>query len=343
MADQEMNASQEQKEIVTEANPVGAPSAENGKKKKSGKALPLILGSVGVGLVALIFGVALIFTGLTKSAYNAGEYKKAYENSALAFVMAKEDKMLVTQYYIERVLCREQGEYYKAAKFLEETDIPAETREKMFRRNPLLAMCFKGNIATYGELYAQDVDWVVLDVVEENGRARAFLLSKDVLGNSNGWKKEKSRITYYESSDLHSWCGFDFLNPFKMSLEDPSRLLEVTVSTADASDGSDSGPDFKAIAYAPSKEELQTYLTGDLEKYLKASGTATAEKSGVLCRGKENYAAYFTRNIGILSSTDQTWKASGVTLDGVITEEISVASLITGTRVCINVDLGPVE
>ena len=86
------------------------------------------------------------------------------------------------------------------------------------------------------------------------------------------------------------------------------------------------------------REELETYLKGDLEQYIIASATPAAKAKGLVSAGADRLTSYYLRNTGV-KEDDIQW-ASGVDKDGVFQEGFGSNS---GARVCINIDLGPTK
>jgi hypothetical protein len=219
----------------------------------------------------------------------------------------------------------------------------AEKKASILNENGNLALCFKGAIAKFGAYNtdndpkngAEPLEWIVLDVIKDKstGKARAFIMTKDVIDSPNGWNRFESESTSYAESNLHDWCEKDFYLTFSMQ-EDGlhEKILYMKVETEDASDGSDSGEAVAAHAYAPSKQDLEKYLVGDLAQYIAAEATATAKGKGV------RPATYYLRNCGI--KEDGVQRASGVNKEGEILEGMSISNSQTGVRVCMNVDLG---
>ncbi len=349
----------EAKEEVKEAAPAEEKKAEKKAEKKEKPAkkgagkMPVIIAAAGVLVVALVVVLLAVISGSgAVSAFNEGaaalknkaEYQEsftaAYSKSKLALFMPKAQKNQIAEQYILRVLC-ENNDFYTASKIMKKMD--DEQKAKLFKAEGSLALCFEGEIATFGKYNtdndpkngAEDLEWIVLDVVEDKntGRARAFIMTKEVINSPKGWNKFESNGSFYKDSNLYDWCEKDFYPTFKMqdsSLEE--RILYMNVETEDASDGSDSGEAVPAHAYAPSKQEIETYLTGDLAQFIAAEATATAKGAGV------KPATYFLRNCGI--KEDGIQRAAGVNKDGEILEGMSMANTQTGVRVCINVDLG---
>lgn len=325
------------------------PKKEEPKKaaKKGGKT-GLIIGIVAAALVVVLLVLTVVMGTMATGAYKSGDYAKAYSNSKLALFLAKGDKNIIAQAYIEQVLCKE-GKYFTAAEILEKTSLTEEEKGKIYASDAALALCKEGQVVKFGKYETdnnaangpEDLEWIVLEVTKEGGRARALIMTKDVVGNPGGWNKFSDTNTFYSESNLNSWCE-DFYASFTMydaSLKD--KILLMKVSTADSSTGVDSGEDVEAYAYAPAKEDLDKYLTGDLAQYIKASPTDSAKAAGVTAYGKDKTAVYFLRNIGN-KENDAQW-AAGIDKEGAFQEGLSMSGTATGTRVCINVDLGEIK
>ena len=246
-------------------------------------------------------------------------------------------------------MCKE-GEYFTGAEILEKTSLSDEEKAAVYAAQPELGMCVVGQVVTFGKYEtdnnaangAEDLEWIVLDITKESGKARALLVTKDVIGSPDGWNSAlQSKNTSYAQSKLCSWCE-DFYPEFtQYDVTLRSKLLKVLVSTEDSSTGVDSGEDVAAYAYALSKEDIQQYFTGDLEQYIKTSLTAAAKAQGVTAYGAEKVAAYYLRNAGKFE--DGTQWATGVNKNGEIDEGLSGTNSSYGARVCINVDLGEIK
>ncbi len=341
---EEVTAAEEVKEEQKEA----AKEETAAKPAKKGKKLPLApiiaAGAAGVLLIAaLVF--TIIMGSASVSAYKNKDYVGAYNKSQLALFQSKSDKNIIAEAYI-KAICNE-GKYYVAAKAMKKSSLSEEKKDALCAENNALALCVEGQVAVFGKYEtdnkltngAEELEWIVLDVIEQDGRARAFIMTKDIIGVPGGWNKFDELNTDYGKSNLHDWCETDFYKTFLMSdttLAD--RILLVSVETEDSSDGSDSGEAVAAHAYAPSREELKQYLKGDMEKYLIASATPAAKAKGLVCAGTDRLAAYYLRNTGV--KEDDTQWAAGVDKDGVLQEGFGSNS---GARVCINIDLGPAK
>lgn len=338
-------AKEEKKEVKKEKKEKKEPKAKKEKAEKKPfpvKLVAIIGGAViGVAVIALLI-VALVSGSSAISAYNAKDYEKAYNSTKMAWFMNGSDKDVVKEAYITNVLCPD-GQYIKAYEIMQGSSMSQDKKDALMKKNSGLALCEPGQVVTFGKYEqdgktsngAEDVEWIVLDVIKEDGFSRALLLSKNILGSSGGWGTK----TTYADSDLHSWCDTTFFNAFAMNVEGTrEKVLKVSISTPDSSDGNDSGPDVVAQAYAPSKQEIETYLTGDLAQYIKAGATAYGKKGGVTAVGKDMEASYYVRNIGTKDGDDQF--AAGYTKDGEFKEGFSMSGAAIGSRVCINVNLG---
>ncbi len=343
---------EEPAEEKAEETPAPEKEAKKEKKeKKSGKKgfiLPVIIAAVVV-VAALVF--TIIMGVSATGAYGKKDYKAAYTSSKFALFLAGQDKDIIAREYITEVLCKE-GKYFTATKILEKTGFSEEEKSKIYATDETFSLCNKGKVVTFGKYEtdnnmgngADGLEWIVLDITEVDGRAYAFLLTKDVIGTPGGWNRFASSEsnTSYAQSNLHSWCESDFYNSFVM--QDTSlreKVVAMKISTEDSSGGIDSGEDVVAHAYAPSIQELEKYLVGDLAQYLKASPTKAARASGVTSYGSEKIAAYYVRNIGNVE--DGTQWAAGVDKNGEILEGLGMTSSSYGARVCINVDLGEIK
>lgn len=334
------------------AEEVKAPAEEKKeapKAKKANKALPAIIVAAVVAVLVVAFVVVAFVMGSSAiKAYGAKDYAAAYNNSKLALFMSAGDKNVIKEAYIKEVLVKEQ-KYFTAAEILEKSSMTEEKKSEIYSCDPSLALCKEGQIVKFGKYEGdnnaangpEDVEWIVLEVTKENGRARALLLSKDIIGAPGGWNKTDGN-TFYSASNLHDWCENDFYLTFTMydaSLKE--KILKMSIETADSSTGVDSGEAVQAHAYAPAKEDLDKFLTGDLAKYITASPTASAKASGVTAYGKEQAAQYYLRNVGIVENNAQ-W-AAGIDKKGAFNEGLAMSGNATGARVCINVDLGELK
>lgn len=334
------------------AEEVKAPAEEKKeapKAKKANKALPAIIAAAVVAVLVVAFLVVAFVMGSSAiKAYGAKDYAAAYNNSKLALFMSAGDKNVIKEAYIKEVLVKEQ-KYFTAAEILEKSSMTEEKKSEIYSCDPSLALCKEGQIVKFGKYEGdnnaangpEDVEWIVLEVTKENGKARALLLSKDIIGAPGGWNKTDGN-TFYSASNLHDWCENDFYLTFTMydaSLKE--KILKMNIETADSSTGVDSGEAVQAHAYAPAKEDLDKFLTGDMAKYIIASPTASAKASGVTAYGKEQAAQYYLRNVGIVENNAQ-W-AAGIDKKGAFNEGLAMSGNATGARVCINVDLGELK
>ena len=355
----------EAEEVKAEEVKAEAPAEEKKeapKAKKANKALPAIIAAAVVAVLVVAFVVVAFVMGSSAiNAYGAKDYEGAYNNSKLALFMSAGDKNVIKEAYIKEVLVKE-AKYFTAAEILENSSMTEEKKSEIYASDASLALCKEGQVVKFGKYEAgefvpydgtnyftqieretlppEELEWIVLEVTKENGRARALLLSKDIVGAPGGWNKTDGN-TFYSASNLHDWCENDFYLSFTMydaSLRD--KILKVKVATADSSTGVDSGEEVVAHAYAPAKEDLDKYLTGDLAKYVNASPPASAKAAGVTAYGKDQIAQYYLRNVGNVENNAQ-W-AAGIDKKGAFNEGLAMTGNATGARVCINVDLGEI-
>ncbi len=317
--------------------------------EKKNKALPLIIVAAVVAVLIVAFVVVAFVMGSSAiKAYGAKNYADAYSNSKLALFMSGADKNVIKEAYIKEVLCKEE-KFFTAAEILESSNMTEEKKNEIYAANPSLALCKEGQVVKFGKYEAdnnaangpEDIEWIVLEVTKENGKARALLLSKDIVGAPGGWNKVDGN-TFYSASNLHDWCENDFFISFTMydaSLK--GKILKMNIETKDSSAGVDSGEAVQAHVYAPAKEDLDKYLTGDLAKYINASPTASAKAAGVTAYGKDQTAQYYLRNVGNFENNAQ-W-ASGIDKKGAFNEGLAMSGSSTGARVCINVNLGEIK
>ena len=339
-------------EVKAEEVKTEAPAEEKKeapKAKKANKALPAIIAAAVVAVLVVAFVVVAFVMGSSAiNAYGAKDYEGAYNNSKLALFMSAGDKNVIKEAYIKEVLVK-QEKFFTAAEILEKSNMTEEKKNEIYASSPALALCKEGQIVKFGKYESdnnaangyEDVEWIVLEVTKEDGRARALLLSKDIIGAPGGWNKTDGN-TFYSASNLHDWCENDFYLSFiGADIELGKKILKMKISTADSSTGVDSGEDVAAHAYAPSKEDLDKYLTGDLAKYIVASPTASAKAAGVTAYGKDQIAQYYLRNVGNVENNAQ-W-AAGIDKKGAFNEGLAMSGNATGARVCINVDLGELK
>jgi len=315
------------------------------KAKKKGGAVAVIVIAVvlvlAVGAAAL---VAFLFGNQAVAAYNDKKYEEAYEKSQLALFLNAADKECINFAYATEVLYPE-GNYYKAATITESITME-EAKSRLEEKFPFLKLCKKGQIATFGkyeidataENGQEDLEWIVMDITDSgDGRKVAFLVTKDIVATPSGWNRGSADNTKYSESNLNEWCE-TFYNEFTMS--DASlgeKIFKVGVKTGDDA--------INAKVFAPSKEELEACLTGDLAQYLKANATVAAEGSlaGDSAAGSEEGAvgeeeaaklitSYYVRN----ASAD----GIGGYTDGAYVNNLSSTDKTIGARVCINVNLG---
>ena len=338
-------AAEEVKEEAVQAPAEEAPAEKKAKKekapkeKKGGKKGLIIGGIVAAVLIVALIVVSIVMGSLSTNAYIAKDYAAAYNNSKLALFQAKADKDLIAKSYVVEVLCKE-GKFFTGAEIIEKTSLSAEQKAEIYKKNPELGLCVPGQVVTFGKYEtdknvsngAEDLEWIVLDVIEEGGNARALIVTKDVVGSPDGWNKLDESNTSYAQSNLHSWCQ-DFISSFITNdVTIREKILTINVETEGA------GDPVAAQAYALSKEDVKAYFTGDMAKYLKAVPTDAARSEGVTAFGKDKTAIYYLRNAG--KTEDGTQWGCGINKEGQIDEGLSMTSGSYGARVCINVNLG---
>lgn len=259
------------------------------------------------------------------------DYKKAFEKAKKARDMSKENRYTIEECYVEEYLIKENGLFYEANQVLQELDWTDEQKAKMYQTYGPLSMCEAGKLAEFGKIDFDPVEWIVLDIEEmeiqgEKHRV-AFILTKDIIGSPDGWG---TTTTDYAVSDLHCWCETSFKLQLRVNLNKPEEnaVLYTNIKAG--------GKEFLARCFAPSREEIETYLIGDLEQYRKASPTKDAKIQGVSVRGE--YASYYLRDLGKLEGGNQY--VCGVNHEGTIGERFGRTIRAIGGRVCLKVDLG---
>ncbi len=323
---------------------------EEKKEAKKGGAKVAIIAVAAVLVVAIVAVLVLAFVSGSQAiaAYGAKKYEDAFNKSQLAFFMSGNDKNVITEKYVTDVLCPE-GRYMEAAGLLEKSSMTPEKIADICAADSFLGLCVKGQVVTFGQYETdgdaangpEDLEWIVLDVVKEGGIARALIMTKDIVGTPGGWNASATPSTFYSESTLHEWCNVDFFNDFtKYDVNIKTKVLKTTVSTEDSSGGIDSGEDVEAYAFAPSTQEIEKYLVGDLAQYKIASATKAATKDGVTGFGKDAAATYLVRNVG--NNTDGGQWAAGYTKDGEFLEGLSMTGTTNGARVCMNIYLGEI-
>ncbi len=335
MANQEEKIIPEAEEAKVEetATPEVKTEEKKAPKKANGKVLGIVAAAVaGVAVIALLV-IALVSGSSAISAFKAEDYEKAYNASKMAWFMNGSDKDTIKVGYIQNVLCKE-GAFYEAYELLEKAGLSEKEKEKVYEKNGNLAMCKKGQIATFGTLDTEPVEWLVLDVktvkIDGKKRAQALLMTKDIIGTSVGWGEG----TKYSKSTLHDYCDINFKSQFAMSLtnEQQKSLCQTKIKTGD--------DEVTAWAFAPSKEDIETYLVDDMAQYIAAAPTKGAKAFGVIGPAASKYASYYLRDLGKISG--ETQFASGVNHEGKISDGFNKDSKAIGARVCINVDLGEI-
>ena len=317
------------------------------KAKKKGGAVAAIV--IAVVLVLAIGGAALfafLSGNQAVAAYKDKKYEDAYKKSQFALFLNANDKDCIDYAYISEVLYPE-GQYYKAAA-LADTIAMEEANTRLAEKCPHLSLCKKGQIGTFGkyemdaspENGQEDLEWIVLDVTDSgDGRKVALLLTKDIVASPAGWNRGNSGNTKYSESNLNEWCGTFFNDMIMSDASLGDKVFKVGVKTGDDS--------LNTKAYAPSKEELESYLTGDLAQYLKAVATQAAEGSVAEdpaggAEGEEGEGAAENEAALITSYYVRNASADGIGgyTDGAYVNNLSATEKTIGVRVCINVDLG---
>lgn len=186
----------------------------------------------------------------------------------------------------------------------------------------------------------ENLEWIVLAINDDGqGGKYAVLLTKDIIASPSGWNRGSASNTKYSASNLNEWCN-TFYN--ELTMTDASlgeKILKVKVDT-----GSDS---IAAKVYAPSKEELEQYLTGDLAQYLNAVATTAAEgtvASGNTSTGSEEEEGAVGEEVEKLITSYYVRNASdkgiGGYTEGKYVDNLSATDKSIGTRVIVNVALG---
>jgi len=315
------------------------------KKKKGGLIAAIAVIALVIVAVGAFCGFAFLSNSQAIAAYHAKDFATAYNKIGSAFFMTENDKNIITEKYVLEVLCKE-GKYYEGRKILEASTIAEERLQKIYAQDPEFAFYKIGQIVKFGKYEtdgdmtngAEELQWVVLDVIEEDGVLKAVLMTKKIVGTCENWNRLTPNNTFYAKSEVNDWCNVEFYNTFTMAdFNLKSKILKTVVSTEDSSGGVDSGEDVEAFAYAPSTQQIENALKGELAKYKQASVTPAAAKAGVTGYGKNAYGAYYVRNIG--NNVDGTQYAAGYDKEGAFQELISMQSPATGLRVCITVEV----
>lgn len=320
-------------------------------KKSGGKIAAIVIAAV---LVLAVGGAALfsfLLGNQAVAAYKDGKYEEAYEKSQMAFFLNANDKDCINFCYITEVLYPE-GHFYKAS-ILADTVAMEEAKTRLASECPNLLLCKAGQIAVFGkyeidatvENGQEDLEWVVMNVQDDGqGGKYATLVTKDIVGTPSGWNRGSSSNTKYSESNLNEWCETFYSEMTMSDAALDALVLKVKVVTGDDS--------ISAKAYAPSKEELEKCLTGDLAQYLNAtatvaaSGAATEETGGneeftdeeeggaeeIIEETANAITSYYVRN----ASAD----GIGGYTDGAYVNNLAANDKTIGTRVCINVKLG---
>lgn len=328
----------EKEKITPEAETEKAP-AEEKKEKKAKKGLPVAaLVAIIIAGVLVLAAIGVVAFGLiqdssAKGAYAKGDYKTAYEASQSAFFMSAKDKITIEKAYVTNVLVKE-GKYFAAAELINKSAMSADEKKALFASDNNLALCQVGQIVKFAKCdqdgkaeTAEDLEWIVLKVVKVDGRAYATLLSKEIVGCSDGWNKISGN-TLYSQSNLHDWCNTDFYQ--KLNIANDQELIEKIVPIQ-VKTGNDT---VEAYVYAPSKAEIENALKGELAQYVATISTKTARSEGAISN------SYYVRDPGAI--VDKHQQAAGFDKEGKYITDLIADSGSTGARVCITVDLGSV-
>ena len=266
------------------------------------------------------------------AAFGEKDYKKAFEESAKAKDLSVKNRVIIEKTYMKNCLIEEEGRFADAAALLEQADWPEEEKTKFVEEYGALGMTEKGAVVSFGTLDMQKVEWIVLDVTEETvgdeTHKIARLLTRHVVGAPAGWG---NKTTEYASSDLYVWCEVNFMMQLEENLTDAEKKSIYTTKIM-----TDAG-EIEARCFAPSKEEIETYLAGDLKQYRKAAPTEEAKLRGIT----GEYASYYLRDLGDL--VDDTQFVCGVNKDGEIGQRYGRSLRAIGARDCLCIDLGRVE
>ncbi len=336
---------------------------EAGKKAEAVKAeakkgkkwlVPVICAVLILAVVAVAFILGVTGRGSAVDAYTAAqkaakagnkeEAQKSYEEAYKAaydgpfsfitkMLLDDGDEAKIQKAYIVNVL-QPQNRAMDAADILNgENFLTAEDKAEIYKAFPGVALTQVGAIVTLGS-YEQDPDnpglepleWIVLEVDKKNGAA--LLITKDIIGyDETGWNKRGSETnTSYALSNLYSWCEVDFYIDIKGDADFNGKVLACNVTTEPSPQGVSSGDPVTAHAFAPSAEEIEKYLTGELEQY-RVAKTAKAAKQA-------RTGTYWLRNAG-----EKEAFASGVDKTGAIQTGVSVSSNY-GVRPMLWYDIG---
>ncbi len=348
-----------EEKIPTETTAPAAEAAAPVKKKKKGLLIGIIAAAVVLVLaVAFVIVAAVSGSMATDSFIQASSleskeiegyvelYEDSYNQSRLALFMNKGDKNTILKKYIVKVLCERDKKYFEAANLIEKSSLVEGEKKELYAANNLLGMCKAGTVVTYGKYKTEaakaatgkasentDLEWIVLKVEEVDGRVLATLMTKNVIGNPDGFAGMTTRDNVYKGSNLEKFCKETFVNNFDMYNENAGTENFKTVVVS--SEGSE---DVQGKAFAPSKEDVEILNTLGLSDLVCAPATSQARKDGVNCKSKDFIASYYVRNSGVTADGEK--KSAGYNMDGQYVDNLSSTDDTIGARVCVVIDLG---
>lgn len=341
-----------EEKIVPEADEKKAEAAsetkakeEKAAPKKSKTGLIALIAVVGVVVIAaIVFCVIMFVNGSNAvSAWQNKDYAAAYETSKSALFMSAADKNTIAKDYA--LSLAEKGDYYKASAILNESGLSEDEKKAITAKDEGFNFAIEGSVVNFAKYdqdgdftTEEDVKWVVLEVKVENGKAKALLMARDILGfdTGNGWNRgTDSKNSKYSASNVSAWCDKDFYSSLKSSLRNSNIDVLKTDVVTTVGEETDTA---SVSCFVLSKAEVEQYLTGDFAKYMKAKATATAQTAGALVDA-EGYGTYFLRDIG-KKATD----VCAVNTKGELVDNASKTNytLLAGMRPCLWVDLGTV-
>lgn len=333
----------ETKEEVAEAAAEETKEEKAAKPKKKGGLIALIAVAAVVVIAAVVFVVLMMTQGNNAlAAHKAGDFKAAYEASQSALFLDGASKKTIAQDYVKSLT--DKGNYYQAKAVIDAASVfSQEEKDAIIKGDANFAFCVKGTEVTYAK-YDQDGDmatdedlkWIVLDVVEENGKAKALIMTKDIVGFAEGYNKgTDTKNSLYSKSEVNSWCEKEFYSALKMHLRGAKVVAANTKVATVVGEATD---EVNAHAFILSKEEAQKYLAGDFAQYAKAKASATAEEAGVAVTA-DQFGGYFLRTPG---AKDKDMCA--VNRDGAVIDNAAKGNgtLKLGLRPCMWVELGEI-
>lgn len=313
---------------------------EHPKKKKSPAAL--IAASV-CAAIAVVCGSLCIYGAVAWNrsieAYQNGDYSAAYHaisDGPFSFVpsllMHDSDEAKIRKAYILNVL-RPENRAAEASDVLAGGIFSDEEKARITDLFPGAGLLQVGAVVPLGSYDVdpeqdglETLEWIVLKVDRKNGAV--LLLSKDVVGFDDfGWNaRGKEENTSYAESNLAEWCADVFYTELNSDPDFRGKILTYTVKTAASKEGVSSGDPVNARVFAPSIEDLEEYLSGDMAKY-RAASTAPCAKDARI-------GTYWLRNAG-----DAPGFAAGVDKNGEILDSVSVTAAY-GIRPMLWYDIG---